>query len=54
VWLFILAPLVGGALAAFVHMAFYGRPEPEPVLVVLEVDEVDGTETITVIEAVEE
>jgi aquaporin Z len=27
VWLFILAPLVGGAVAAGVHVAFYGRHE---------------------------
>jgi aquaporin Z len=28
VWLFILAPLVGGALAAAIHVAFYGKNEP--------------------------
>ena len=33
VWLFILAPLVGGAVAAGVHVAFYGKheqPAPAP------------------------
>ena len=32
VWLFIVAPLVGGIVAAVVHLAIYPTPAPEPVL----------------------
>jgi aquaporin Z len=32
VWLFIVAPLVGGALAAGVHLAFYGKSDARPDL----------------------
>ncbi len=52
VWLFILAPLVGGALAGIVHMAFYGRPEPDPVAVIVEV-EPDGSVDVLGIVAVD-
>ncbi len=42
VWLFILAPLVGGAIAGLLHIGFYGRREPEPDLVVVAVADDDG------------
>ena len=32
VWLFIVAPLVGGAVAAVLHWIVYPSPAPEPVL----------------------
>jgi len=32
VWLFIVAPLVGGAVAAVLHRIVYPTPAPEPVL----------------------
>jgi aquaporin Z len=44
VWLFIVAPLVGGALAAVAHIGFYGRPEPPPP-VELETDKSIADET---------
>jgi aquaporin Z len=31
VWLFIVAPLVGGAVAAVLHLALYPEPAPDPV-----------------------
>ncbi|HXY43385.1 MAG TPA: MIP family channel protein [Acidimicrobiales bacterium] len=52
VWLFIVAPLVGGALAGLVHLAFYGRPEPAPPAVAVAVD--DDSESVTVIKPPEE
>ncbi|MFZ0172666.1 MAG: aquaporin [Acidimicrobiales bacterium] len=51
VWLFILAPLVGGVIAALLHVAFYGRPEPV-ALIAVELD--DDAESVTVIEVAEE
>jgi aquaporin Z len=32
VWLFIVAPLVGGVLAAGLHVLIYPKPEAEPEL----------------------
>jgi aquaporin Z len=32
VWLFIVAPLVGGVLAAGLHVLIYPKPETEPLL----------------------
>jgi len=54
VWLFIVAPLVGGALAGFVHVAFYGRREPDAVVVVEAVAADGSAEVVEVIEVVDE
>jgi len=53
VWLFILAPLVGGALAALVHVAFYGRPEPVAIEGVEDVEDVEGVKIESETESVE-
>lgn len=45
VWLFILAPLVGGTIAGFLHIAFYGRREPEPDVVVVVAEQEMATTT---------
>jgi aquaporin Z len=54
VWLFIVAPLVGGALAGFVHLAFYGGREPDAVAVVEAVAADGSPEVVEVIEVIEE
>lgn len=53
VWLFILAPLVGGAIAGLLHLSFYGRPEPEPDLVAVAVTADEESGAVTVVELTE-